>query len=283
MLEVIDLKKKLDQPAYRRIFPKLQERLRQLQYAARDAELPAVIALEGWDGSGRGNIIKHLVARLDPRLFRVYPGSAPSPLEQRYHFLWRYQIKLPNDGEIALFDHSWYGRVLVERCDKLVKKKVWRRAFGEINEFERWLADDGQVLVKFWLHISKAEQKKRFAEFEKDPVLCWKVTKEYRRHQRQYGKWTKAVEEMLAQTDTPHAPWTIVEANDLRWARVKVFQTLIDRLEKVLERRKKAPAAVSRTAAARAATESKRRKKAAADTTLARAQARQAGMPLEEK
>jgi len=282
MLEMADLNKKLEQNAYRRIFPKLQEKLRGLQYAARDAEIATVIALEGWDGSGRGNIIKHLVSRLDPRLFRVYPGSAPSPLEQRYHFLLRYQVNLPNDGETALFDHSWYGRVLVERVDKLVPKKAWRDAYEQINQFERWLADDGQVLVKFWLHISKKEQKKRFKEFKQDPALAYKVTKEYKRHHRQYGKWTEAVEDMLQKTDSPHAPWTIVEATDMRWARVRVFQTLIDTVEKALARRKAAPAAVSRTVAAHEATKTKRARKAVADSAMAKTQARKEGLPMEE-
>jgi polyphosphate kinase 2 (PPK2 family) len=283
MLEIADLKKKMDPGAYKRTFPKLQERLRQLQYQARDAEIPTVIALEGWDGSGRGNIFKHLVSRLDPRLFRVYPGTPPSPLEQRHHFLWRYQINLPNDGEMALFDHSWYGRVLVERMDKLVPKKVWREAYEQINQFERWLADDGQVLVKLWLHISKKEQKQRFREFKRDPHMAYKVTKEYKRHHGDYEKWYKAVEELLQKTDSPHAPWTIVEAEDMRWARVRVFQTLIGRLEKVLARRKAAPAAVSRTVAAHEATKVKRAKKSVADSVLAKAQARKEGLPMEAK
>ncbi len=283
MLEIADLNKKLEQAAYRRIFPRLQEKLRGLQYAARDAEIATVIALEGWDGSGRGNIIKHLVSRLDPRLFRVFPGTPPSPLEQRYHFLWRYQLNLPNDGEMAMFDHSWYGRVLVERLDKLVPKKAWREAYEQINQFERWLADDGQVLVKFWLHISKKEQKKRFKEFKEDPALAHKVTKEYKRHHKQYDKWTVAVEEMLQKTDSPHAPWTIVEAHDMRWARVRVFQTLIDRIEKALARRKAAPAAVSRTVAAHEATKVKRARKAVADSALAKSQARKEGLPMEEQ
>ena len=128
MLEIADLKKKVDAESYGRSFPKLQEQLRGLQYVARDAETATVIVLEGWDGSGRGNIIKHLTGRLDPRLFRIYPGTAPSPLERRHHFLWRYQLKLPDDGEMTLFDHSWYGRVLVERMDKLVPKKMWQAA-----------------------------------------------------------------------------------------------------------------------------------------------------------
>ncbi len=121
MLETLDLKKKLSRAAFRTKISELQERLRQLQYEAQKAEIPVIVCLEGWDCAGKGRVIKKLVERLDPRLFRVHHGSAPTPLEARYHFLWRYQTKLPNDGEMAVFDHSWYGRVLVERCDKLAK------------------------------------------------------------------------------------------------------------------------------------------------------------------
>ncbi len=269
MLEALDLSKKLSKTAYKRHMDGLQERLRQLQYAAQQAELPVVICLEGWDCSGRGRVIKKLMERLDPRLFRVYPGSAPTPLEQRYHFLWRYQAKLPNDGEMALFDHSWYGRVLVERCDRLVKKKVWRQAFDQINQFERWLADDGQVLIKLWMHISKKEQKKRFKETLRDRLLRWKITKEYKRHHRQYARWLEAVEEMLARTSTPHAPWTLIEATDPRWARVRVFETIVERVERELARRQKLPAVVSRTTAAAAATKDARAARAARDRELA--------------
>jgi polyphosphate kinase 2 (PPK2 family) len=265
MLETIDLKKTLSKNAYAERMPELQEKLRGLQYAVQRAEVPVVICLEGWDCSGRGRVIKKLVEKLDPRLFRIYPGTAPSPLEQRYHFLWRYQVRLPNDGEIVVFDHSWYGRVLVERCDKIVKKQEWREAFGQINEFERWLADDGQVLIKFWMHISKKEQKKRFKESLADPLLRWKITKEYRRHHKHYARWAAAVEEMIAKTSTPYAPWTIIEANDLRWARVRIFQKLIERIEDELSRRKAQPAAVSRTAAAADATRVERDARKAQD------------------
>ena len=250
MLETVDLKKKLSKPAYTKSMGALQEKLRGLQYAAKDAEVPVIVCLEGWDTAGKGQIVKKLTERLDPRLFRVHPGSPPTALEKRYHFLWRYQTALPNDGEMAVFDHSWYGRVLVERCDKLCAKHEWKQAYEQVNQFERWLADDGQVLLKFWMHISKAEQKKRFHAFESDPTLKWKITKEYKRHHRQYEKWTAAVEEMLAKTDSPHAPWTVVESTDIRWARVKVFQTLVEKVEEALAKRQAAPSGVSRSAAA---------------------------------
>ena len=272
MLETLDLKKTLSKPVYSKQMKELQERLRQLQYAARDAEVPVVVCLEGWDTAGKGAVVKKLTERLDPRLFRVHPGTEPTPLEQRYHFLWRYQVALPNDGEMAVFDHSWYGRVLVERCDKLVKKKLWRQAYQQINEFERWLADDGQVLIKFWLHISRKEQSRRFKAALKDPLLAWKITKEYKRHHRQYDRWWDAVEEMLSKTDSPHAPWTVIEANCLRHARVRVFETLVERIQEALDRRKAMPALVSRTAAAVVATKKARAERAARDSELARAE-----------
>ncbi len=250
MLETVDLHKKLSKPAYTKAMAELQEKLRGLQYLAKEAEVPVVICLEGWDTAGKGMVIKKLTEKLDPRMFRVIPGSPPTELEARYHFLWRYQMALPNDGEMVVFDHSWYGRVLVERVDKIAKKKLWRQAYEEINQFERWLADDGQVLMKFWMHISKGEQSKRFRAALKDPALKWKITKEYKRHHRDYDKWTAAVEEMLAKTDSPHAPWTVVEANDLRYARVKVFQTITDRIEEAIAKRKSVPELISRSAAA---------------------------------
>ena len=250
MLETVDLKKKLSKPAYGKVMADLQEKLRGLQYLAQEAEIPVIICLEGWDTAGKGQVIKKLTEKLDPRLFRVISGSPPSELEKRYHFLWRYQMALPNDGQMVVFDHSWYGRVLVERVDKIAKKKLWKQAYEEINQFERWLADDGQVLLKFWMHISKGEQKKRFRAALKDPAMRWKITKEYRRHHRDYGKWVDAVEEMLAKTDAPHAPWTVVEANDLRYARAKVFETITARIEEAISKRKSVPELISRSAAA---------------------------------
>lgn len=274
MLETLDLKKQLSKNTYKKEMAALQARLRGLQYEAREAEIPVTICLEGWDTAGKGLVISKLTEKLDPRLFRVHAGRPPSPLEQRYHFLWRYQVVLPNDGEMAVFDHSWYGRVLVERCDKLTKKKLWREAYQQINEFERWLVDDGQVLIKLWIHISKKEQRKRFKACLRDPLLRWKITKEYERHHKQYGKWLVAVEEMLAKTSTPHAPWTVVEANDTRWARVKVFETLVQRIDEAIARRRERPAEVSRTAAARAATKAAREAQAARDAERAREEER---------
>lgn len=283
MLETVDLKSKLTKPAYSKRIAELQEELRRLQYAAKEAEVPIILCLEGWDTAGKGQTIKKLTERLDPRLYRVFSGSAPTELEQRHHFLWRYQLQLPNDGELAVFDHSWYGCVLVERVDGLVKKRMWRAAYQQINEFERWLADDGQVVLKFFLHISKKEQKKRFKKAEKDPLLRWKITKEYKRHHREYGRWVKAIEDMLARTDTPHAPWTVVPANDLRFARVRFFETVVARITEELAKRKAMPALVSRTAAAHDATKAARAADSKRDADLARTEEKKTDGAGQEK
>lgn len=282
MLEAVDLAGKMSRARYQKAFPPLQERLRQLQYQLKDAEVPTVVVFEGWDASGKGTVIQRLTERLDPRAFRAYPGSPPSELEQRYHWLWRYQVRLPEDGQIALFDHSWYGRVLVERVEKLVKKKVWRSAYQQIDQFERWLADDGQVLVKFFFHISRKEQRRRLERMERDPRERWKVEKEDWRRNRRYGVWLEAIEEMLARTDSPHAPWTVVEATDARWTRVRVFETLVRQMERALERRQGAPAAVSRTQLAAQATRHERAKRSRDALALARSVAEQAGLPIDE-
>jgi polyphosphate kinase 2 (PPK2 family) len=282
MLETVDLRRALSRSRYQKLFPALRERLRQLQYQLKQAEIPTVVVVEGWDASGKGMVIQQLTERLDPRAFRALPGSPPSELEQRHHWLWRYQVRLPEDGHMLLFDHSWYGRVLVERVERFVKKMAWRDAYEQINQFERWLADDGQVLLKFFFHISQKEQRKRLTRMERDPLERWKVEKEDWRRNRRYGEWVEAVDEMLARTDTPYAPWTVVEATDARWARVKVFDTLVRRMDAALARRREAPADVSRTQAAAAATRSERERREQDERELVRSVAAEAGLPIEE-
>lgn len=237
MLEEINLKKSLSKVAYQKAMPELQERLRKLQYAAKAANVTTIVCLEGWDAAGKGRVVRKLTQKLDPRLFRVHAGTSPTPLEQRYHFLHRYQVALPNYGEIAVFDHGWYRRVLEDRCDKIIKKAESLIAYQQINEFERWLTDDRQIVVKFWMHISRKKQKERFKKYLADPDLAWRVTKDYRRHHRDYDKWLPAVEDMLTKTETSHAPWYVIEANDQRWALVRIFEVLAQRMEQELDER----------------------------------------------
>jgi AMP-polyphosphate phosphotransferase len=282
MLETVELSRTLPRERYRREFPMLQERLRNLQYELREAGIATLVVFEGWDAAGKSTVIQRLTQKLDPRAFRHVPSAPPSKLEKRYHFLWRYQVRLPEDGQMAFFDHSWYGRVLVERVEKLTAKKQWRLAYDQINAFERWLVDDGQVLVKFFLHISRGEQRRRLIRMEQDAVEQWKVQKEDWRRNRRYDTWTRAIEAMLARTSTAHAPWSVVAATDFRTLRHQVFATLVERMEDALRQRRSAPADVSRSRGAQEATRGERQRRAAEEHNLAAATAREAGLPLDE-
>ena len=235
MLSELDLSTSLFKSAAAPRIKALQSRLRLLQYAVQEANVPIVICLEGWNACGRGEVIKKLSELLDPRLYQVNRGRPPSPLELRYHFLWRYQLALPRKGEMVIFDHSWYSRVLEDRCDRMIGKKLWRRAYSQINEYERWLVDDGTVLIKFWLHISRKEQRRRFRAYRKDPLLRWKITKAYWRQHKHYSRWLKAAEEMITRCGTAYAPWTLIEAENPQWARVRALETVVARMEGALQ------------------------------------------------
>jgi len=209
MLENINLEKKLAREEYKRMLPSLQMRLYELEKACWDHGDPSVIVFEGWDGSGKGSAISALTQRLDPRGFRLYSSQAPRTFEQQYPWLWRFWLKVPSRGEMLIFDHSWYGRMLDERLDLTLSEKEWRRAGRDILDFERMLADDGTNILKFFFHISKKEQKKR-------------------------DEYVGIVEEMFELTDTDFAPWVIVEATSTPYACRKVFETVIAALERRL-------------------------------------------------
>jgi polyphosphate kinase 2 (PPK2 family) len=237
MLEKIDLSCELSKEEYKLEMPRVQRRLYDLEKACWDANVPSVIVFEGWDAAGKGTSINKLTSRLDPRGFKLYAIQAPRTFETQLPWLWRFWLKLPNYGEMAIFDRSWYGRVLVERVEGLTPVQQWRRGYRDIVDFERTIADDGYVVIKFFLHISKKEQKRRFKKLEKDLLKSWQVQPEDWEHHRKYNDYVLAIEEMLERTDTEWGPWTIVEATDRRWARVKIFQTIIHRLEEELEER----------------------------------------------
>lgn len=249
MLENVNLSQSLEKKKFEKMLPKLELRLRTLQREAFDAGVPVVLAFEAWYGAGKGDSINKLVEVLDPRGFRVYPTMAPTKEEREHPFLWRFWRKLPAKGQMAIFDRTWYGRVLVERFYKMIAKKQWKRAYSEINDFERMLADDGCVLLKFWLHISKKEQKKRLKKFEKDPLLHWRITKEWWEQNKKYEKYDKIVEDMLEKTNTNVAPWTIVEANDKHYAFAKIYQAVSDAIEKKLSEIKQKAKDAKKTAA----------------------------------
>ena len=241
MLELVDLKKKMPRDVYEQVFPGLELQMGELQRAAREAGVPVIVVFEGWDAAGKGTLINRFTQAIDPRGFKVFPICAPNETERLHPWMWRFWQALPADGSLAIFDRSWYGRVLVERVEGLTPKRQWRRAYDDIEEFERQLADEGVVIVKFWLHISRKEQKRRFRRIEKNQATEWKVGGEEWRQQRKYDEWVAAVEETLERTSTAYAPWTVVPATQGRYARVLVFETVIQAVRKELDRRKSSP------------------------------------------
>jgi AMP-polyphosphate phosphotransferase len=192
---------------------------------------PVCVLFEGWDASGKGGAIKRLIAPLDARHVRVATFAAPSPDEKRHHFLHRFVAALPGWGGMAVMDRTWYGRVLVERVEKFASEEAWRRSYGQINGFEQMLADEGMVWVKLWLQISDAEQLKRFRKRENDPLKSWKLTEDDWRNRGHRTDYELAVEDMLSKTDTEWAPWTVVPAEDKRYARVFVMERVIEAFE----------------------------------------------------
>jgi polyphosphate kinase 2 (PPK2 family) len=236
-LDELDLSKSLSRKEEERALDRGWERLTQLRLTLggligdQGIGPPLCVIFEGWDASGKGGAIKRLVSQMDPRHVRVVQFGAPTDDEKRHHFLGRFFKGLPGWGGMAIFDRSWYGRVLVERVEGLATREQWLRAYDEINSFERSLADEGMILVKFWMHISSEEQLKRFRKREKDPLKTWKLTDEDLRNREKRDQYVEAVEDMLARTDQPHAPWHLVEADSKRYARVKVVETVIERIE----------------------------------------------------
>jgi polyphosphate kinase 2 (PPK2 family) len=193
---------------------------------------PVCVVFEGWDASGKGGVIKRLVAPLDARHVRVAQFAAPTDDEKRHHFLWRFWPKLPGWGGMAVLDRSWYGRVLVERVEGYATLEQWERAYDEIVQFERSLAMEGMILIKFWLHISDEEQLRRFKRREKKPLKRWKLTEDDWRNREKRPAYEQAVEDMLDRTDHELARWHLVEADDKRYARVKVLETVCAEIER---------------------------------------------------
>ena len=242
MLETIDLDKEIDKATYDKSFRPLRDKLDDLQRAVYEAKIPVMVVIEGWDAAGKGDTIEKLVGRLDPRGYKVHPIYAPNVEEQLRPFLWRFWTKIPGRGEIAIFDRSWYHRVLVERVEDRIPRWAWQSAYNEISQFERMLADDGMVIVKFWLHISEQEQRRRFKKIEKSKYDAWRITKQDWKAHEQYQEYLEAAEEMLERTNTAYAPWTVVEATDKHWRRIKVFRTLIEAVQGALDARSGAAA-----------------------------------------
>ena len=235
MLEKIDLHKSLTRKEYKQQLVQHQVRLGQLAYQVYVQKRPVIIVYEGQDAGGKGGNIKRVTEALDPRGYVVYPIAAPAGEDKTHHYLWRFWRRLPETGQIAIFDRSWYGRVMVERIEGFCTEEEWKRAFREINQFERKLVDFGTILVKFFIHISKEEQLARF-EARKDTLYkSWKLTDEDWRNREKWEPYLEAIEDMLLKTSTITAPWTIIEGNSKYHARVKALKTVVETLEHQLE------------------------------------------------
>jgi len=235
MLETLDLTRKLDRDAYVRELTRRQIQLRELGYQVYVQKRPVVILFEGWDAAGKGGAIKRITEKLDPRGYVVYPIAAPQGDDKTRHYLYRFWRRLPERGQIAIFDRSWYGRVMVERVEGFAAEEAWKRAYAEINSFERQLKDFGTVVVKFWIHISRDEQLRRFEERKGSGYKSWKLTDEDWRNREKWDAYEEAVEEMLVKTSTRTAPWSLVEGNDKYWERSRVLGKLVEILSRELK------------------------------------------------
>ena len=231
VLSGIDLSKSLTEEEDKTRLKKLQKRLAELHSELYRLRIPVVIGFEGWDAGGKGGAIKRLTSNLDPRGYRVNPTAAPNDIEKVHHYLWRFWNNVPKAGHIAVFDRTWYGRVMVERIEGFCSEADWKRAYQEINEMEAHMANAGAVVIKFWLHIDKDEQERRFKERQQNPAKEWKITDEDWRNREKWDQYETAVNEMLVRTSTTYAPWVVVEGNCKYYARVKVLRTVVDALE----------------------------------------------------
>jgi polyphosphate kinase 2 (PPK2 family) len=236
ILQRADLSLRLDEKVYNQQLKQLQAKLHLLGLEIYQQQRPVVLVFEGWDAAGKGGSIQRLVQELDPRGYVVHAIAAPGGDDKIRHYLYRFWRRLPPRGQIGIFDRSWYGRVLVERIEGFARPDEWQRAYGEINEFERQLAEYGTIICKFWLHLSPDEQLRRFEERKNVPYKAWKLTDEDWRNREKWPHYELAADEMLVRTSTPSAPWTVVEAEDKRFARVKVLRTVVQRLESELGR-----------------------------------------------
>lgn len=234
MLETLDLSKSLTKEEYVRDLVRYQVAVHTLGYQVYVQQRPVIIVYEGDDAGGKGGNIKRVTEKLDPRGYVVHPIAAPKGDDKTHHYLWRFWRRLPEKGQIAIFDRSWYGRVMVERIEGFCTEEEWKRAYREINQFERQLVDFGTILFKFYIHISKDEQLRRFEAREQTAYKAWKLTDEDWRNREKWDQYAEAVNEMLLKTSTLTAPWTVVEGNCKWHARVKVLKTLVDGLSQEL-------------------------------------------------
>lgn len=235
MLENIDLSKNLPKEEYKKELPIWQEKIRKMQKDAYENKIPVIILYEGWDAAGKGGNIKRVTANMNPRGYEVISIAKPTSEELSHHYLWRFWKKIPEKGKITIFDRSWYGRVLVERVEDFASEEEWKRSYQEINEFESQMNRFGIILFKFWIHIDKEEQLKRFNERKNNIFKSYKLTDEDWRNREKWDKYEKAVEEMVTKTSTIQCPWDIIPGNSKYYARLEVMKILYKRFKKRLE------------------------------------------------
>ena len=235
VLAGIDLNKTISDDEYRKKKKDLQKRLAILHNQMYLKRVPVVLAFEGWDAGGKGGAIKRITQAIDPRGYEVVPTASPNDIEKAHHYLWRFWERFPKDGHMTIFDRTWYGRVMVERIEGFATEEEWKRAYAEINNMEAQLIKNGTVVLKFWLHIDKDEQAARFQSRQGTPEKQWKITDEDWRNREKWDEYEKAVDEMIVRTSTKGAPWHVIEANDKRYARVKVLEIVVEALEKALQ------------------------------------------------
>ncbi len=231
VLDNVDLSSTLERDEYRERLADLQADVARLTGKALEKGVASVLAFEGWDAAGKGGVIRRLVAPIDPRSVRLVPVAAPTEEELAHHYLWRFWQHVPRNGRIAIFDRTWYGRVLVERVEGFAREDEWRRAYKEIRDFEESLAENGSLVLKFWLHIDPEEQLRRFQAREDTPYKQYKITEEDYRNREKWGAYQAAVHEMVSRTHVEDAPWHLVPANDKRFARIQVLETFCRGLE----------------------------------------------------
>jgi len=234
VLDTVDLTQSLTAVEYENRINKLQRGLHDLVWQMYNAKRNAVLVFEGWDAGGKGSAIRRLTAAMDARLYRVIPIAAPTDEEKGHHYLWRFWRHISRAGYVTIYDRSWYGRVLVERVEGYAQPHEWMRSYQEINDFEEQLVDHGVALFKFWIHISKDEQYRRFKEREKDPRKQHKITDEDWRNRERWDDYKSAINDMVAHTSTAHTPWTIVAGNDKKFARIQILETVCNGLQRTL-------------------------------------------------
>ncbi len=235
VLDTVKLDQKLSNEKYKNQLAYYQKKLWELSWKAYNSQRSLVAVFEGWDAAGKGGAIRRATAAMDARLYNIISIAAPTDEEKAHHYFWRFWRHLPLDGYISIYDRSWYGRVLVERVEGFARKEEWLRSYQEINNFEEEMTEHGLILIKFWIHISKDEQLRRFKEREVTPWKTHKITEEDWRNREKWRDYEMAVNEMVARTSTSNAPWILVPGNNKKFARVTVAKSFCDALKKALK------------------------------------------------